>query len=66
MILHDINSNTTWFETLKYKTSGEQIIGRPRALHQMKICGIVPKRQILDNEISQILKDEIIESGMTY
>ena len=66
MILHYIDSNTIWVETLKDKTSGEKIIGRQKDLHRMKICSIVPKRQILDNGISQTLKDEIIESVMTY
>ena len=66
MILQDIDSNTTWVEILKDKTSGEKILSRRRDLHRMKICGIVTKRKILDNEISQTLKDEIIESGMTY
>ena len=32
----------------------------------MKLQGIVPLHQILDNEISQAYKDEIRETGMTY
>ena len=50
IIIHDIYSNTTWVETLKDKTIREQIIGRRRSLHQIKICGIVPKQKILDNK----------------
>ena len=32
----------------------------------MNRCGIFPKQQILDNKMSQDLKDDIILYGMTY
>ena len=66
MILHDFDSNTTWVETLRERTSGEQIQGRQQALKRMNRCGIFLKQQILDNDMSQDLKDGIILSGMTY
>ena len=32
----------------------------------MKLCGILPKHQVLDNEVSKAYKDTIQESVMTY
>ena len=50
MIIHDDYSNSTWVEPIKYKTEVELILGHTRALKQMKLCGIHPKHQLLDNE----------------
>ena len=66
MILHDFDSDTMWLETLRDRTSGEQIQGGQRALKRMNWCGIFPKQQILDNEMSQELKEDIILYGMKY
>ena len=51
MILHDIDSNFTWVEPMKNRTEDEMILVRRRALAQMKVQGIVPAHQVLDNEI---------------
>jgi len=37
MILHDINSNSTWVEPMKNQTKCEMILARRRALAQLKI-----------------------------
>ena len=37
-----------------------------RALQKMKLCGIHPKHQLLDNDTSKVYKDAIQESGMNY
>ena len=66
MILHDIDSNSTWVEPMKNRTEGEMILARRQALSQMKIQGIVPTHQVLDNEISKAYKTEIQATGMTY
>ena len=41
---------------MKNKTQGEIIKARLNALKRMKIHGIVPLHQILDNEISKAYK----------
>ena len=52
MILHEIDGNYTWIESMKNKTEGEMILAWRRALERMKAQGIVPTHQVLDNEIS--------------
>ena len=42
------------------------INARQRALLRMKLQGIIPLHQILDNETSQAYNDEIGDTGMTY
>ena len=67
MILHDIDSNSTWVEPMKNRTEGEMILARQQALARMRIQGIIPSHQVLDNEISKAYKTEIQEAtGMTY
>ena len=66
MILFHVDSNSIWVEATKNKTEGKMILGRNRALTRMKACGIIPKRQVLDNEASAAYKLSIQESGMDY
>ena len=66
MVLTHINSGSIWVEATKKKTEGEMILARRRALIRMKVYGIVPKHQVLDNECSATYKQAIKESGMTY
>ena len=47
-------------------STGDLLAARRAVLARMKAQGIVPKHQILDNEISQAYKDEIVATGMTY
>ena len=42
------------------------ILARRQALARMKIQGIVPTHQVLDNEISKAYKTKIQVTGMTY
>ena len=49
MILHDMDSNSSWAEAIKKNTEGELIPARQHALTCMKQCGIVPTHQILNN-----------------
>ena len=48
MILHKINSNSTWFEPMKNLTEGDIIIARKCGLTRIRLCGLKPKHQILD------------------
>ena len=66
MVLTEIDTNSIWVEAMKNKTEGEMILARRRALARMKRCGILPKKQVLDNEASANYKQEMAESGMAY
>ena len=66
MILYHVASNSIWVEAMKNRTEGEIIQARERALYRMKLCGITPERQVLDNEASAAYKEAITDSGMTY
>ena len=59
MILHEIGGKSTWIEPMKNKTEGEMILARRRALERMKVQGIVPNHQVLENEISTAYRMEI-------
>ena len=48
MIIHDIDTNSTWLEPIKDRTEGEMILGRSRSLERMKLCGILPKNKVLE------------------
>ena len=66
MVMFHVDSNSIFVEALKNRTEGEMILARRRALQRMKLAGVVPKTQVLDNEASKAYKEEIIESGMDY
>ena len=66
MVLHDVNSNSLWAEPMKNKTGGELILAHNQTLTRMQQQGINPKHQILDNQASELYKDAIRASGMTY
>ena len=66
MVIHEIDSNSTWVEPMKNRTEGEMILARRRALTRMHLQGIIPKHQVLDNEISAAYKAEILATDMTY
>jgi hypothetical protein len=65
MVLFDIDSSSTWVEPMKNRTEGKLILARRQGLARMRLQGIVPTHQILDNEISAAYKLEIKETGMT-
>ena len=56
MVIHDIDGNSTWVEPMNKKTQGGMIKARRNALKRMKLQGVVPLHQILDNEISEAYK----------
>ena len=58
-IVHYMDINSTWFEPFRNRTEGGLILTQRRALARMKLCGVVPKNEVLDNEISRAYKDEI-------
>ena len=66
IIVHEIDCNSTWIKPMKNRTEGEMILAWRRALARIKLQGIVPKHQVLDNEISAAYKAEIQATHMTY
>ena len=66
MILQKIDGNSTWIEPMKNNTEVEMILARRRSLARMKHQGIVPKHQVLDNEISETYRKEIWATHMTF
>ena len=66
MILAHIDSDSIWVEPMKNRTEGGMMLARQQALKRMHSIGIIPKRQVLDNETSMAYRQEIMETGMTY
>jgi hypothetical protein len=66
MILHHVNSNSSWSEAMQNQSDGELILARARALARMQRRGLIPKHQILNNQASAEYKATIKASGMTY
>ena len=65
MIFHEIDGNSTWIDQMKNITKGEIILAWRHAFVRMKLQDIVPKHQVLDNEISAGYKAEIQATHMT-
>ena len=51
---------------MKNCTEGELILARRRGLARMRLQGIAPTHQILDNKISAAYKSETAATNMTY
>ncbi len=66
MILHNVNSNSSWVEALKNNTGGKLIMAQARALERMRKAGIVPKHQIMKNLKSAAYKEAICAWSMTF
>jgi hypothetical protein len=66
MILHHVDSNSSWLEAMQNQSGGELILAHARALARMQCHGLIPKHQILDNQASAEYKVAIETSGMTY
>ena len=66
MVRHDVERNYKWVESLRNRTKGEMILGWTSDLACMKLCGITPRHQVLDNKASSAWKEAICHSGMTY
>ena len=66
VVSHHVDSNWTLIETTSRCTEGELIGSRRKILTRMKQRGIIPKHQLLDNEISEAYKAEIDLTSMTY
>jgi hypothetical protein len=59
MAMVKIDSNTIIFEPTKSRKDGKMIWAYNALLLQLKRAGIVPKKHILDNEVSENMKSHI-------
>ena len=66
MAIHEIDRNSTCIEPMKNMTQGEIIKARRNALKRIQLQGIVLLRQILENEIYEAYKEEILATKMSY
>jgi hypothetical protein len=66
MILHNVDSSSSWVKAIMNNTKGKLILAQQHALACMKQCGIVPTHQILDNQASAAYKTAIETSKMMY
>ncbi len=67
MILHHVDSNSSWLEeAMRNQSGGKLILARARTLAWMRRRGLIPKHQILDNQASAEYKAAIEASNMTY
>jgi hypothetical protein len=66
MILHHVDSNSSWAEAIQNQSGGKLILARARELARMQRRGLIPKHQILNNQASAKYKAAIEASGMTY
>ena len=65
-VSHHVESNWTLIKTTSHRTQGELIEARRKITARMKQRGIIPKHQVLDNEISEAYKAEIELKNVTY
>ena len=56
MVVHHVDSNSTWVEPLQNQLEGTLIAARTKILERMRRQGIMPKHQILDNQCSALMK----------
>ena len=66
MILHKIDSNSTWVDPMKNRTKCEIIAASKKALKKNPAICLKRKHQILGNKTSAKYKGAIQASGMTY
>jgi hypothetical protein len=66
MVLAEVDSDAILVEPMKNRTSGEMIRAYQTIIDRLKGCGIHPKHQMLDNEISDEYKNAIKNNNMTF
>jgi hypothetical protein len=66
IVIHNVDSNSSWVEALKNNTGGKLFLGRAWALEHMRKAGILPKHQVLDNHALVAYKRAISDSDMNY
>jgi hypothetical protein len=62
MVMVEINSNAILVEPMKSREDEEMICAYNALLPRLKQAGIVPKKHILDNEVSENMKNHICDT----
>jgi len=52
MVIAELDSNAILFEPVRSKAAGDMVNAWQHTIDRLKKCGITPKYQVLDNEIS--------------
>jgi hypothetical protein len=62
MVMVEIDSNAILVEPMKNRKDDEMIQAHNALLLQLKWAGIVPKKHVLDNEVSENMKNHICDT----
>ncbi len=62
MVMVEIDSNAILVEPMKNRKDAEMIRAYNALLLQLKRAGIVPKKHVLDNEVSENMKNHICDT----
>ena len=66
MVLAENDSDAILVEAMKNRSAGEMVRAYLELIRRLKECGIVPTKQVLDNEISDAYKEAIKSVNITY
>ena len=66
MVLAENDSDAILVEAMKNRSAGEMVRAYLELIGRLKECGIVPTKQVLDNEISDAYKEAIKSVNITY
>ena len=66
MIIHKSDSNAILYQPVRNKESGSNVKVWTDTMQRLAKCGIKPKHQMMDNEVSAEWKEAIKEAEMTY
>ncbi len=66
MVMVEINSNAILIKPIKSRKDEEMIQAYNALLLRLKRAGIVPKKHVLDNEVSENMKNHICNTCKFY
>ena len=66
LVLAEIDSGAILAEAMRDRSSGEMVRAYKALIERLHKCKIFPKKQVLNNEISQAYKDAIAEYEIKY
>ena len=66
LVLAEIDSGAIMAEAMRDRSAGEMVRAYKALIERLHKCKIFPKKQVLDNKISQAYKDAITEHKIKY
>ena len=66
MVLAEMDSNAIMQEPMRNRTAGKIVQAYQKLIDRLRDCGISPKHQVLDNEISEEYKKAIKQNDTTF